>query len=176
MSEMTEFDGVVDLTDYDDSVGKGDFDAAPSGSYQCTVDDVDWSYVQNEGKLPAGTPGLNVRFRVSLDEPDRRGIKVANRCFFKTYWSPPKGHDKEAAKKLNGALVNFLRSAGMDDKKISSPKLNLDDEKDELIGNEITVVVGKKYNDVTEQDDNPVMGVKPAGATSSSRKTAGSVL
>ena len=173
---MVEFEGIVDLTDYDDSVGVGGFEAVPSGSYPCTVDDADWSYVQNDGALPAGTPGLNVRFRVNLDEPERRGVKVANQCFFKTYWIAPKDHDSEKKKKLNGALVNFLRAAGVDDKKLSSPKFNLNDEKDEIIGNELVVVVGKQMNDVTEEYDNPVMGVKPAGSTTSSKATAGSVL
>ena len=176
MSEMREFDGIVDLTDRDESVGAGDYGAVPSGSYQCTVDDTDWSYTQNEGKLPAGTPGLNVRFRVSLEEPDRRGVKVANQCFFKTYWIPPKDHDVEAAKKLKGALVNFLKAAGITDEQLNSKKFNLDEAKDEIIGNPLTVVVGKKYNEVTEQDDNPVQGVKPAGASSASRERAGSVL
>jgi len=176
MSEMTDFEGIVDLTDYDESVGKGDYEAAPSGSYQCSVDDADWVYTQNEGKMPIGTPGLNVRFRVSLDEPERRGIKVANKCFFNTYWIPPKDYDSEKAKKLRGALVNFLKAAGVDEKKLSSPKFNLNDEKDEIIGNELTVVVGKKYNDVTEQDDNPVMGVKSAGASSRTKAGAGTVL
>lgn len=177
MSEVLgDFDGIVDLTDYDDSVGKGDYDAAPSGSYQCTVDDADWVYTQNEGKMPAGTPGLNVRFRVSLDEPERRGIKVANKCFFNTYWIAPKDYDSEAKKKLNGALVNFLLAAGVTQEELSSKKFNLDDKKDDLIGNELTVVVGKKWNEVREQDENPVMGVKPAGETSRARTGAGSVL
>jgi len=174
---MVDFEGIVDLTDYDDSVGQGGFEAAPSGSYNCTVDDADWSYVGNAGgALPEGTPGLNVRFRVSLDEPERKGIKVANKCFFKTYWIAPKDHDADKKKKLNGALVNFLRAAGVTDEKLSNKKFNLNDEKDEIVGNELVVVVGKKMNEVTEEYDNPVMGVKPAGATTGSRATAGSVL
>lgn len=172
---MVDFDGVVDLTDRDESVGTGDYGAVPTGSYQCSVDDADWVYTQNDGKMPAGTPGLNVRFRVSLDEPERRGIKVANQCFFKTYWVPPKDHDKEAAQKLRGALTNFLKAAGVTDEKLNSKKFNLNDEKDEIIGNPLTVVVGKKYNEVKETDENPVMGVKPAGS-STSRERAGSVL
>jgi hypothetical protein len=173
MSDMVEFDGIVDLTDRDESVGKGDYEAAPSGSYQCTVDDTDWVYVQNDGSYPAGTPGLNVRFRVSLDEPERRGIKVANRCFFSTYWIPPADHENR--KKANGALVNMLRAAGVTDEQINSKKFNLDEVKDEIVGNELTVVVGKKWNDYTDRDDNPVMGVKPAGAVGR-KETAGSVL
>lgn len=174
--KMVEFEGIVDLTDRDESVGAGDgYYAVPSGSYNCTVDDADWNYVQStDGKLPEGTPGLNVRFRVDQDEPERRGLKVANQCFFKTYWIPPKGYDAEAAKKLNGALVNFLRAAGVSDDKLNSKKFNLNDEKDEIIGNPLVVVVGKRHNDVTDQDDNPVMGVKPAG--SATKATAGSVL
>jgi Protein of unknown function (DUF669) len=176
MSDMREFDGVVDLTDRDETVGSGGFEAVPSGSYQCTVDDADWTYTQNDGAMPAGTPGLNVRFRVNADEPERRGTKVANQCFFKTYWIPPKGHDAEKASKLKGALANFLKSAGITDEQLNSKKFNLDDAKDDMIGNPLTVIVSKKWNDVKEMDENPVMGVKPAGASSASRERAGSVL
>lgn len=176
MGDMREFDGVVDLTDRDESVGSGGFEAVPSGSYQCTVDDADWVYTQNDGKMPAGTPGLNVRFRVNQDEPERRGVKVANQCFFKTYWIPPKDHDVEAAKKLKGALANFLKAAGITDEQLSAKKFNLDDAKEEIVGNPLTVIVNKKWNEVREQDDNNVMGVKPAGAGSASRDKAGSVL
>jgi hypothetical protein len=173
--QMVEFEGIVDLTDRDDEVGSGGFTAVPSGSYNCTVDDADWKYVSKTGgKLPEGTPGLNVRFRVNADEPERRGIKVANQCFFNTYWIPPKDYDAEAAKKLRGALANFLRSAGVTDEKLNSKKFDLNNEKDEIIGNPLVVVVSKKWNDYTDQDDNPVMGVKPAG--SASKTTAGAVL
>lgn len=172
---MVEFEGVVDLTDRDDSVGEGGFQAVPSGSYNCTVDDADWKYVSSVGgKMPEGTPGLNIRFRVDQDEPERRGVKVANQCFFKTYWIPPKDYDAEAAKKLRGALANFLKAAGVPDDKLNSKKFNLNDEKDEIIGNPLVVVVGKKHNDYTDQDDNPVMGVKPAGSLA--KTAAGSVL
>jgi hypothetical protein len=172
---MVEFEGIVDLTDRDESVGVGGYYAVPSGSYNCTVDDADWTYVRAvDGKLPEGTPGLNVRFRVDQDEPERRGLKVANQCFFKTYWIAPKDHDKEAAQKLNGALVNFLRAAGVSDEKLNNKKFNLNDEKDEIIGNPLVVVVSKRHNDFTDQDENPVQGVKPAGSTTKS--AAGSVL
>jgi len=175
---MEGFEGILDLTDRDDSVGSGDYTAVPSGAYDCSVDEIDWRYVENaNGSLPEGTPGLNVRFRVSLDEEDRKGIKVSNKCFFNTYWIPPKDYDADKARKMRGALANFLKAAGVTDEELGNKKFNLDNKKDDLEGEELVVVVGKKVNDYHDppREENPVVGVKPAG-TKNETKKAGAVL
>lgn len=168
MSE--EFDGILDLTGADTSAGT--FEAAPSGTYPCNVDDVEVKYVQNDGALPAGTPYLNVRWRVQDDVADRKGVKVSNKCFFQKLYIPPKDHDPEKAAKMKGSLVNTLKAVGYTEEQLNSKKFNLGAELDNLMGSEASVTVGRKYNDYTEQWDNPVMGVKPVGAASK----AGSLL
>jgi hypothetical protein len=169
---MAEFDGLLDLTGADTSAGQ--FEAAPSGTYSCSVDDIEIKYVQNDGALPAGTPYLNVRWRVSDEEDDRKGVKVANKCFFQKLFIPPKEHDPQAAAKMKGSLVNFLKAIGYGDEQVNSKKFNLGAELDNIMGSPAAVTVAKKMNDYTEQWDNPVMGVKPVGAASANK--AGSLL
>lgn len=146
----------LDLTGADT---KG-FDAIPSGTYACTVFEAQMQETKGgpEAKLPAGTPKINVQFRISEGEHE-------NRRLFNAYVIPPA--DYVNAAKLKGMLVNFLKAVGYDEKKIVSGKFNLDVE--DLIGREVNVVVGQKpkYNGAEGEMDNEVRGVKAPGAVNS---------
>lgn len=145
--------GLLDLSGADT---KG-FDVIPSGAYNATVFAAEMQETQGgpAAKLPAGTPKVNVQFRISDGEYENRRV-------FNSFVIPPA--DYENAAKLKGMLVRFLVALGYDEKKITSGKFDLDME--DLIGRECTVVVGQKpkYNGAEGEMDNVVKGIKPAGA------------
>jgi len=132
------------------------FEPIPAGSYNCTVFSAEMGETSGEGKTPAGTPKLNVRFRVS-DEP------YENRALWGNYVIPP--DDYEKAPQLKGMFVRFLTALGYDEKKIVSGKFNLDLE--DLAGREcvVTVKVEKKYRGEPGEMTNVVTGVKAAGSS-----------
>ena len=131
------------------------FEPIPAGSYNCTVFSAEMGETSGQGKTPAGTPKLNVRFRVS-DDP------YENRALWANYVIPP--DDYEKAPQLKGMFVRFLTALGYDEKKIVSGKFNLDLE--DLAGREcvVTVKVEPKFGGQPDEMTNTVTGVKPAGS------------
>jgi hypothetical protein len=171
---MSEFDGVLDLSGADTSGGQ--YEAAPSGTYTCSVDEIEVKFTgENSPNLPPHTPYLNVWWRVPQDAEDRKGVRVANKVFFHKLFIPPKDYDAEKAAKMKGSLVNFLKAVGYSDEQVNSKKFNLNAELENIIGSEADVIVKKFHNDYTDADDNSVQGVKPVGSGSSQAR-AGSVL
>lgn len=165
----SEFDGVLDLTGADTSVGA--FEAIPTGKYQGHIHEAVWKFTTNTdgtGKLPDNTPYLNVQYRIDEDEPRKmpggEEMKVKNRVVFHKLFVPPPGYDAEKASKMKGSMVNFLKAAGYEDKDIQSKKFKIDP--DDLQGRQLTIIVRRYKNDYTEDWDNEVQGVKPAGETS----------
>lgn len=131
------------------------FEPAPAGSYPCTIYEASMGEVSGQGKLPAGTPKLQVTFRVTEGE-------YADRRFWGNYAIPPNDYDK--APQLKGMLVRFLTAVGYDEKKLTSGKFNLDVE--DLTGREcvVTVKVEPRYGGEEGEMTNTVTGVKPAGS------------
>jgi hypothetical protein len=96
--------GTLNLSDADMSAG--DFDPIPAATYEVHVHQVTMVEVENDtGKLPIGTPGWNIQFRVD-------GGKYDNRVVFKRFYIPPVEYDTEKRKKSLGIFANFLVAIG----------------------------------------------------------------
>lgn len=152
MSEVLDLSG-ADL--------KG-FQPIPSGRYPAVVHEVTHIETENpEGKLPVGTPGYNVQFKVDGGEHDN--ARVWNR-----YYRAPEGYEKKAV--LDGMLARFLLAIGYSEKDVTSGKMKIDVE--EWINRECTVVVGLRPADQEKgyEASNNVKNVLPrtAGAASDS--------
>lgn len=171
MSDDFDFDGGLDLTGATGE-GIGDFPAIPSGKYPARVRDAEWRKTGNGGKLPEGTPYLNVQMQVVEEEEDRGGMKVANRVVFGKLFVPPADYDAEKAMRMRNSFANFLTSVGYELSEIQkkSFKVNIED----LIGREAVMIV-KKAVDTYRSDEsetvytNDIQGYKPAGESASNR-------
>lgn len=135
---------------------KGGFDAIPSDTYDCAIQEVTMTEVKGEdGNLPKGTPGLNIQFRVVGGEFD-------NRRLFNTYWIAPKKYEKKAM--MDGMLSRFFVALGYDEAEVTGGTFEPDTE--DLVGKELRVVVGQReYNNEMQ---NVVKNVKPVGTGSTS--------
>jgi hypothetical protein len=138
---------VLDLSNADLS----GFDAIPSAQYDAVVFEVTAAETENEtGKLPVGTKGISVRFKIDGGEHD--GKSVWNR-----YWFAPESYEKKA--QLDGILARFLVAIGYDEKEVTSGNFEINPENME--GRECNVAV-KRYT-YDGLDRNRVQGVRPRG-------------
>jgi hypothetical protein len=106
-----------------------------------------------DAKLPAGTPMLNVQFRISEGEHENRRV-------FRSYViAPAKIKDPETGRNVNnenkkvtdGILYGFLKAVGFDPDELKSGDFNLDF--DELSGRPVRVKVGtREWNGQTQND------------------------
>jgi len=149
----TEFPPTLDLSGAD---LKG-FDPIPSGTYDATVVVVESIQAENpEGRLPVGTPGINVQFRID-------GGQYDNRRVFNRYWMPPAEYDEEKRMKTLGMLARYLMAIGYPEEQVTGGSFNLDLE-DMIDRNcKVTVKVDREYN------NNKVTNVKPRDAGSQSQ-------
>lgn len=135
------------------------FDPLPAGQYNAEVFSVKMEETQGGGKLPAGTPRLNVQFRITEGEYENRRV-------FGGYIIPPNDYEKAAI--MKGMFVRFLIAVGYDEKKVTSGKWTFD--ADDFPGRAcvVTVAVEPKRNDPGEMT-NVVKAVKaPGSATGNS--------
>lgn len=169
MSE--QFDGALDLTGADDSVGS--FDAIPGGKYNARVREAEWRFTAGgpEANLPENTPYLNVQ--VQITDEERNGQRVQNRIVFGKLFVPPADYDVTKASKMKGAMLNFLRAVGYTDEQINKKGFKVDP--DDLAGRELVVTVSRFKNDYTDDWDNGIRGYKPAGSAAESA-TAGALI
>lgn len=133
------------------------FDPIPAGTYDSTVVGVEAIEAENpDGKLPMGTPGINVQFKIDGGPHDNR--RVWNR-----YWMPGEGYDEEKKKKTLGMLARFLMAIGYDESEVTGGSFKPDIE--DMINRDckVTVKVDREYN------NNKVTNVKPRDAGSSSQ-------
>jgi hypothetical protein len=142
------------------------FDPIPAGVYDATVFKAEMQETKGgpEAKMPAGTPRLNVQFRLAAEE----GEPFYNRRFFTSYTFPPADYDKAKAAKMQGMFVRFLTAIGYEEKKVMGGKFNLDVE--DLAGRECRIVVAlkPKYGGAEGEFDNEVKGVKSRNAENTS--------
>lgn len=135
---------------------KGGFEAIPSDTYDCAIQEVTMTETKSEdGALPKGTPGLNVQFRVVGGDFD-------NRRLFNTYWIAPKKYEKKAM--MDGMLARFFVALGFDEELVTGG--SFEPETDELVGLECRVVVGQR--EYLNEMQNVVKNVKPVGSGSTS--------
>ncbi len=132
------------------------FDAIPSASYNCVVFKIEAIEIEKEdGKLPKGTAGYNVQFKVDGGEFDNR--RVWNRYYLPGTDYAPSEPEKRA--RMLGMFVRFLTAIGYAEKEVKGGKFKFDPEDAE--GRKCTVVVGQQeYNG---QMNNTVKNVKPIG-------------
>jgi Protein of unknown function (DUF669). len=106
------------------------FDPIPAGTYNAVVFECEVNHTGGGGKLPEGTPYLNVQFKV--DEPD---TSFDNKRVWATYMIAPDGVENKD--KMDGILFGFLKALGV----MSDPG-KVEVEPDELQGMPCKIVVG----------------------------------
>ena len=160
--------GTLNLADADTT--GGDFEPLKAGTYDMHVHDVKMVEIEHDnGKLPQGTPGYNIQFRVD-------GGKYDNRVVFKRYYLPPEGYDAEKRKKSLGIFVNFLVAMGYDKAEVMSGSYSVDVE--DWIGRtlKVTVKVRPADEDKGYAAQNEVTSVKAITAAGSSLGDGAGVL
>lgn len=157
--------GTLNLADAD--LSAGDFDPIPAASYDMHVHEVTPVEIPEEstGKLPPGTPGYNVQFRV--DEG-----KHTNRVVFKRFYLPGEDYDAEKRKKSLGIFVNFLLAMGYNKEEVMSGSFSNDHT--DWYGKEVKVSVRIRPEVKDEEGNtiypaqNEVTSIKPRGTAGSS--------
>lgn len=174
-----EFDGTLDLTGADESAGLG-FEPAPSGRYECFIDEgTEWRQTSGgpQAQLPEGTWYLAVWWRCDEEEPRKLGeelITVKNKVFFQNLFVPPPEHDATKAATMKGNMLNFLLAIGYTKEEINKKGFRVNP--DNLYGKRGTVIVRRKRNKQTNEWENQVQGVKAAGSGDASTSSAGALI
>ena len=155
-AQQPVFPATLDLSNADT---RGNF--MENGWKDAVVSEVTPVLTENpDGKLPVGTPGINVMF--TIDGGPYNDRKVWNR-----YWFPPVEYDAEKRNKSLGMFARFLTAIGYPEETVKSPGFNLDIA--DMVSR--TCKVNTKYDET--YDNNRVNGVK---ARDASGGTAGGVL
>src|SRR5258706_15111054 len=102
-----------------------------------------------DGKMPMGTPGINVTFTID-------GGKYNDRKVWNRYWFPPSDYNPEAREKTLNILSRFLKATGLADDEIKKPDFNLTGYLENVLGTEVQV--STKYDE--EYDNNKVSNVR----------------
>lgn len=160
---------VLDLSGADTS----GFDALPAGSYHCEVYKVEMQETKGgpNAKLPAGTPRMNVQFRVLGKTGEAEQGEESphyNRRLFNGYTFPPakaadgSKYPADKAAKMKGMIARFFVALGYTEEEVVSNEFAPDFE--EMPGRAciVTIKVKQKYNGAEGELDNEVTGVKPA--------------
>lgn len=130
----------------------GQFDLLSSGWKDVHVENIDDIMIDNdEGKLPEGTPGYNVRFVVDGGSED--GKSAFNRFYLPLADS---GYDESKRQTALGRFGDFLIAIGYSEKDIKSGKFKFD--KDDAEGRKCRILVGESNG------YNTVRNFKPIGA------------
>ncbi len=131
------------------------FDLIPSGRQPALVFECEPTETQNDGKMPAGTKGYKVTFKID-------GGDYNNRNLWNNYWLPTEEEQPDASKRAfqQGMFVKFLLAIGNDEKSVTGGKFKFDPET-HAIGRECTVVVGKKAATEQYEESNVVKNVLP---------------
>ena len=152
--------GTLNLADADTSAGN--FDPIPARSYDMLVYEVEPVEIaeDTQGKLPPGTPGYNIQFRVDGGEYD-------NRVVFKRFYLPGEDYDAEKRRKSLGIFVNFLVAMGYDKDVIMSGEY--DNDHTDWLGKEVKCAVrirAAQKNEAGEEiypAQNEITSIKPRG-------------
>lgn len=131
------------------------FEPVPAAWYDATIFDVSVIQTENpEGKLPVGTPGINVQFKIDHEGQDRR--------VFRRYYMVQDGQH-EKADIINGMLLGFLKDAGEDEGELRKKSYKLVPE--DLQGRPIRVKVKVRPADPERgyEASNEVTATKPPG-------------
>lgn len=147
------------------------FEAVEAGRYNAVVAAMNMDAVKNtsgQGKMPAGTPMIKIRFKLTADNVDP---SVENKSVFVSYVIPPAGYDAKKAATMKGMIARFFVAMGVPEEQVLSS--SFDPDFDDFIDQPCVVVVGKEPKKTSEgkviqgEFNNPVKGVKPAGSIGS---------
>jgi len=123
------------------------FEPFDAGRYELAVTECDMVYTKNEsgeGKMPAGTPGYNVRFTVQGGEFDGRHV-------WNNYWMPTaefeesSDENKKKAATMKGIFARFLIAVGYSTEEVTSGSFSFDAT--DVIGRKCWGVVGIRRSD-----------------------------
>lgn len=140
------------------------FDAIPAGTYDATVYEAKMEETKGgEGsKLPAGTPKLNVQFKIDGGEHDNR------RVFRGFVIAPAKlnGKPYEHKAMMDGMIARFFMACGYEEEEVLSDSFEPD--LNDLNGREVRITV--KYRAADDEKgypaQNDVTTVRPRAETS----------
>lgn len=145
------------------------FDAIPAGTYDAVVYEVSMGETKgSEGSvLPAGTPYLNVQFKVDGGEYDNR------RVFRKFIIAPAKIGNKAYEHKgmMDGMLARFFMGIGYDESEVIAD--DFEPEMEDIQGRECRIQV--KYRPADDDKGYPAQN-EVAAVRPRSEATAGSAL
>lgn len=126
----------------------GQFDEIPPNWYTVHVHEVTPIEIDNdEGKLPMGTPGFNIQFKIDGGEQDGKSA-------FNRFYLPDQSYEKAAT--MRGRFADFLVAVGYSEKDILSGKFKFDP--DDVVSRQCRISVGIK------DGYNTVRNFKPVGA------------
>ncbi|TXH55544.1 MAG: DUF669 domain-containing protein [Desulfurellales bacterium] len=143
---MSDFS--VDFSD----VQGGDFDAIPAGVYNVAVTDWSRTETKNEGKLPAGTPGINWEFTIQDGQYENRKLWI-------NHWIHPN---------TLGFLKTFLEKTGRYTDEQLSGSFDLDP--DSVVGAELQAVVTVRQYEGDDRND--IKKFRKAGETASASSSS----
>lgn len=131
----------------------GQFDLMPSGWVEAHVHEIEPIEIEkDDGKLPKGTPGFNVQFKVDGGEYD-------NRSQFNRFYLPKAGeYDEDKRQTMLGRFADFLVAIGYAQADITSGKFKFDP--DDAVGRQCRILVGQ----TKDGEYNTVRNFKPVGA------------
>lgn len=131
----------------------GQFDLMDSGWYDAHVHEVTPIEIEHdEGKLPMGTPGYNIQFKVDGGESDGRSQ-------FNRFYLPKEGeYDESKRQTALGRFVDFLVAVGYSKEEVMSGKFKFDPE--DVVGRQCRILVGRDK----AGEYNNVRNFKPVGA------------
>lgn len=155
--------GTLNLADAD--LSAGDFDPIPPASYEMHIHEVQAVEIEKEGgKLPVGTPGYNIQFRVD-------GGKYDNRVVFKRFYIPGPDYDAEKRKKSLGIFANFLMAMGYSKDEVMSGSFQTDPM--DWLGKQVKVSVRIRPATEDYSAQNEVTSIKPLNAATRSGADSG---
>lgn len=135
------------------------FEPFDAGRYELKVTEMDVVYTKNEsgdGKMPAGTPGYNVRFTV-------QGGKFDERHVWNNYWLPTaefeesSEENKQKSQKMKGIFARFLIALGYSEEEVTGGSFQVDIN--DIIGRTVMGQVGIKRSE-EYGDRNVIKNVK----------------
>lgn len=141
--------------------GAETFDSStlPTAWYDAVITKVEDCEVENDtGKLPVGTPGIVVTFRVDGGEHD-------GRFQWNRYWFAPDDYNPDAKKWIDGAWLKLFSAAGFGTEDDLRKGKGIPKDTQDLVGNELSMRVGVQKNDKSR---NEIKDLRPRGQAASS--------
>lgn len=126
----------------------------PTAWYDVVITKVEDCEVENDtGKLPVGTPGVVVTFRVDGGEHD-------GRLQWNRYWFAPADYNPKSKGFMDGAWLSLFEACGFGTQDDLRKGKGVPKSTDELISQELSIRVGTQKND---PERNEIKAVRKRG-------------